>query len=137
MSTANTWHQYQKVWYMHKKANPGLSLFVTMSDCAHDFNNYKNMCPADKNDHINSMAVRVRRSGCQSPSLGPQIVASVPVKRTGTKAEKEEDECVVCCVNKKDGCLVPCGHVFCVECADKVTECPNCRQHIERVVKMY
>jgi Zinc finger, C3HC4 type (RING finger) len=46
--------------------------------------------------------------------------------------------CFVCVENPVDHCLVPCGHVICSKCADKITgSCPFCRANFQKKLKLY
>ena len=42
-------------------------------------------------------------------------------------------ECCVCLENKKVAALEPCKHQLCFGCAEKIKECPLCREHITKV----
>ncbi|GMR39800.1 hypothetical protein PMAYCL1PPCAC_09995, partial [Pristionchus mayeri] len=50
-------------------------------------------------------------------------------------------ECKICMERPINALLVHCGHPICVECGDKVKEsgqgCPQCRQPIEKVQRMF
>ena len=60
------------------------------------------------------------------------------------KVEREADEakqrleCDVCFANKKSVVFVPCMHLStCGECAEKVEECPSCREPIQDRLRTY
>lgn len=59
------------------------------------------------------------------------------VKKLIAEKIKERQQCIVCM--ERDKCVVfnPCGHIVsCLECSNKLTQCPNCRANIleKRVV---
>ena len=48
---------------------------------------------------------------------------------------KEARTCKICMDNEVEVVLLPCGHsVSCVNCADKLKNCPVCRKFIKRIV---
>jgi len=52
--------------------------------------------------------------------------------------EEEEKICKVCMDEVIDCVLLECGHmVTCMICSKKITECPICRQHVARIVKVF
>ncbi len=61
-------------------------------------------------------------------------------------AAKESDsaltgDCEICCDRAKEVVLVPCGHTFCRQCANKVMRggkrCPFCRKAIAQTMKVF
>ncbi|KAF5398325.1 hypothetical protein PHET_08185 [Paragonimus heterotremus] len=49
-----------------------------------------------------------------------------------------EKACCVCLNAVPDCALDPCGHVaMCYECAVGLTDCPVCRRHVQRVLRIY
>ena len=62
------------------------------------------------------------------PDTGPNSVAVPPIP-----------VCIVCCVRRRDTCLIPCGHVcVCSDCSDAVEDrCPMCRAEIRERVKIF
>lgn len=54
-----------------------------------------------------------------------------------TPASTGVEACEICLVNKKTIALVPCGHVWCSECASKVQTCPTCRANIISRLRIY
>ena len=56
-------------------------------------------------------------------------------------AEAEDDTlCCVCMDSPRGVVLIPCGHlVLCLRCAEngKITECPMCRQKIEKRQRVF
>lgn len=44
--------------------------------------------------------------------------------------------CQICFSNKINTCINPCGHTFCGECAEKMSECTNCKSFICGKIKM-
>lgn len=72
-----------------------------------------------------------RRTSCyKCKSLKPSPTVPIP----------EGDECIICLENKRDCLMVhgDTGHnVTCIGCAQKVTNCPICRQAIDSRVKMF
>lgn len=56
----------------------------------------------------------------------------------GDNDDDTEDTCKVCMDRFIDCVLLECGHmVTCLQCSKLVTECPICRQHISRIVKVF
>ncbi|KAA3671691.1 E3 ubiquitin-protein ligase RNF34, partial [Paragonimus westermani] len=46
--------------------------------------------------------------------------------------------CCVCLNAVPDCALDPCGHVaMCYKCAVELTDCPLCRRHVQRVLRIY
>lgn len=68
------------------------------------------------------------------PTQTPQVVGN---------DEEEEDECTLCCVNKRNAYLSPCGHQYtCVDCWNtwkrdhrSRNQCPYCRQNVEECIE--
>eukprot|EP01001_Neometanema_parovale_P012673 NODE_897_length_2004_cov_52.129187_g849_i0.p1 GENE.NODE_897_length_2004_cov_52.129187_g849_i0~~NODE_897_length_2004_cov_52.129187_g849_i0.p1 ORF type:complete len:578 (+),score=74.78 NODE_897_length_2004_cov_52.129187_g849_i0:54-1736(+) len=59
--------------------------------------------------------------------------ANYPLTHTSEITTTDELQCVICCSRKKDTALVPCCHVMCKRCADKLpkTECPFCHTKVQ------
>lgn len=60
-----------------------------------------------------------------------------------TKLRKEQIEnyksrmtCTICYDRKWNTALIPCGHCLCSVCARRLTNCPQCRKHIDRRQRM-
>jgi len=48
------------------------------------------------------------------------------------------ESCVVCYENKINCVLLECGHrALCMDCGNKLTDCPMCRKPIERIIRVY
>jgi hypothetical protein len=46
--------------------------------------------------------------------------------------------CSICLTNASSHVCVPCGHIFCKSCCDKINnKCATCRENVEKVVKLY
>ena len=46
--------------------------------------------------------------------------------------------CTICVTNKKQMCCVPCGHMFCGSCADKIKDkCFICKENIDTIIKTF
>ncbi len=54
-----------------------------------------------------------------------------------TQALKIIDTCNICRENKANATLVPCGHVCCYACAERISVCHLCRANITLKVKTY
>ena len=55
------------------------------------------------------------------------ILYEIPEPK-GTPTDDETKTCSICAVNLKDYAL-PCGHIYCVECLNKMKcECPTCKK---------
>uniref|UniRef100_A0A7S3G5F5 RING-type domain-containing protein n=1 Tax=Palpitomonas bilix TaxID=652834 RepID=A0A7S3G5F5_9EUKA len=57
------------------------------------------------------------------------------------EAQAQKRECAVCFTNEVDHALVKCGHMFCSDCANELKSrgdnCPNCRQPISAVIRVF
>lgn len=51
---------------------------------------------------------------------------------------KDNDNiCIICCENPKNGILLPCKHNFvCVVCSQGLQICPMCRVRIEKILEI-
>ena len=45
--------------------------------------------------------------------------------------------CVVCLDKEASSALIPCGHIFCSICCNRVTSCPKCRKTKTSTLKLY
>lgn len=45
--------------------------------------------------------------------------------------------CKVCMDSSLDTALLPCGHLLCGNCAERLDECPNCRQRVVQRQRIY
>ncbi|AGR56791.1 iap-3 [Hemileuca sp. nucleopolyhedrovirus] len=45
--------------------------------------------------------------------------------------------CSICLDNDRNACLIPCGHLICLECAENVEVCPFCREGVITVQRIY
>lgn len=50
--------------------------------------------------------------------------------------KKLKKECPVC-FDRVQNCSFQCGHVFCVQCASKVEQCPTCRVKVQTRTKLF
>ena len=49
-----------------------------------------------------------------------------------------EDHCKVCFSERIDAVMIPCGHfAICSACGKKLTECPICRQSIQKIQPIF
>lgn len=56
------------------------------------------------------------------------------------EALKDVVETLTCCVcvdSEINTTLVPCGHLFCAECASRLPECPLCRKQVMAKQRIY
>lgn len=70
--------------------------------------------------------------------VGIRTLFDLPEQK-GTPTDDETKMCDICAVNIKDHAL-SCGHVFCIECINKMKcECPNCKKYFtkSKVIKLY
>jgi len=49
---------------------------------------------------------------------------------------KNRMTCTICWDRKWNTALIPCGHCLCAVCARRLTNCPQCRKHIDRRQRM-
>jgi len=65
-------------------------------------------------------------------------VAVRAVRKEMLRRLTEKDICKICCENKIEVVLVPCGHfALCSQCSSKVKKCPLCRVRIDKKMKVY
>ncbi len=49
-----------------------------------------------------------------------------------------DSRCYVCCARQKDRVLFPCGHCFCHECTDRISDtCFTCRAEVIQIIPLY
>uniref|UniRef100_A0A061RYZ2 Protein tyrosine kinase n=1 Tax=Tetraselmis sp. GSL018 TaxID=582737 RepID=A0A061RYZ2_9CHLO len=53
------------------------------------------------------------------------------------QGEHQDPECVVCYDTAACVALLPCGHVFCEECARRVQQCPICRKEVTGTLRIH
>lgn len=72
-----------------------------------------------------------------------EIVAAQPVRQGFTVAEPPSAArvCAICCDRVCNACLYECGHMCCVECAERLRSmygrCAMCRKPIKDIVRLY
>ena len=57
----------------------------------------------------------------------------------GTPTDDETKQCIICKENIKDHAL-PCGHIYCVECVEKMNcNCPTCKKKYSKnkIIKLF
>ncbi|KAM3965021.1 death-associated inhibitor of apoptosis 1-like [Aphomia sociella] len=67
--------------------------------------------------------------------------------KISSKTEKPPDKvkdgnidklCSICCVDKSNAVIIPCGHIcVCVKCATVTDKCPTCRGSIDDSIRLY
>eukprot|EP01102_Stenamoeba_stenopodia_P006165 TRINITY_DN1697_c0_g1_i1.p1 TRINITY_DN1697_c0_g1~~TRINITY_DN1697_c0_g1_i1.p1 ORF type:complete len:249 (+),score=38.90 TRINITY_DN1697_c0_g1_i1:623-1369(+) len=58
--------------------------------------------------------------------------------QSGEEKLSESELCIVCYENKINTVLLECGHrAVCLGCAEKLFECPMCREKLTRVIRIY
>ena len=89
-----------------------------------------------------------RRRQRQEPRRYPEKEES-PLKRGKHEEEKKHEEeeedddlCTICCDEKRNAVLGPCGHaMFCLSCAHTIKQtrrfCPMCNRNIISIMKLY
>lgn len=66
-----------------------------------------------------------------TPLIPPEYAPVVPSVQSEPSALQEQSvECSVCCTEKINTRLGPCGHMYCSKCATSVVTCPYCRTEI-------
>ncbi len=63
------------------------------------------------------------------------MVAGIRMARK--KGDLKPNTCAICYDRQVDGCLVPCGHTFCISCSGSLSKCPMCTSPIQSRVKMF
>jgi len=54
-----------------------------------------------------------------------------------SKIENGPLVCSICCENKIDTALIPCGHLFCNNCVKGASNCFFCRKNISQQQKIF
>lgn len=74
-------------------------------------------------------------------SLSSKDFGNLTISSSNNAKEKnirEEFLCRICLVNCFDHAIIPCGHTLCKKCSEHFHEvCPNCRGHVNRMLKIY
>jgi len=95
-------------------------------------------------DHLERASAHLRGELLDRLSTGHLKALRKDLKRSITKVEsvihqKEEEEtkCSVCLIADKSHVLVPCGHRFCLECANKLDVCAHCRKRPQQIMELF
>lgn len=69
----------------------------------------------------------------------PELSAEEKIQVLEETLERIEDSftCCVCKDAEISATLCPCGHLTCIDCAKRLTECPLCRKQIQTVQRIY
>lgn len=52
--------------------------------------------------------------------------------------KKDRYDCLICCNKLRDCVIEPCYHfVTCIECSEKINECPVCRSQIDSLLPVF
>lgn len=52
--------------------------------------------------------------------------------------KKDRYDCLICCNKLRDCVIEPCYHfVACIECSEKLVECPVCRSQIDSLLPVF
>ena len=51
--------------------------------------------------------------------------------------DKSVDLCHICYVNERNFVFVPCGHIFCKTCSNKMVRCAICKANITKNIKVF
>jgi len=49
----------------------------------------------------------------------------------------EERLCKICYEREMNCALLPCGHMTCLQCSQRIKRCPHCRDIIKKVQKLF
>jgi len=50
----------------------------------------------------------------------------------------DENECVVCFDQPREGVFVPCGHIHCcMHCGSQLSKCPTCRTPVSQLIRVF
>uniref|UniRef100_K1PSK1 E3 ubiquitin-protein ligase RGLG2 n=1 Tax=Magallana gigas TaxID=29159 RepID=K1PSK1_MAGGI len=62
----------------------------------------------------------------------------------GSKADHEDealfvgdDRCCPICYDRNRSIAFQCGHTFCSQCSDQLTDCPNCRVKVTQRLRLF
>eukprot|EP00105_Crassostrea_gigas_P045565 XP_019929713.1 PREDICTED: E3 ubiquitin-protein ligase mib1-like [Crassostrea gigas] len=48
-----------------------------------------------------------------------------------------DDRCCPICFDKNNSIAFQCGHTFCSQCSDQLTDCPNCRVRVTQRLRLF
>lgn len=101
------------------------------------YNRIQNLVVWSVEDDVERIRLNLSEAVCISLKI-PNL--NKLYEQVGTPTDEEHLQCAYCCVNKKDR-VIPCGHLICCVCLDKLPkdECPNCKKafHKSFVIKVY
>lgn len=63
-----------------------------------------------------------------------QLENTISLMSTGSDNRMK---CGICIENEIRVAFIPCGHIFCDDCAPKLLSCPNCSAEVAQKVKLY
>eukprot|EP01096_Ripella_sp_DP13-Kostka_P011376 TRINITY_DN4578_c0_g1_i1.p1 TRINITY_DN4578_c0_g1~~TRINITY_DN4578_c0_g1_i1.p1 ORF type:complete len:748 (+),score=349.68 TRINITY_DN4578_c0_g1_i1:160-2244(+) len=75
-------------------------------------------------------------SSSSSSSAEPMVVEGAKEGEGSPKAEAVK-ECPVCLSDSPNTALVPCGHLYCGDCAPTLSTCAMCRSVVEKTIRVY
>jgi tRNA A-37 threonylcarbamoyl transferase component Bud32 len=104
------------------------------------FGELKKSCYKYSTELINIMMQLLQRkpeNRCSAAELLNHPIFNQFKKPVQSSKENDEKTCVICMENIPSYVLVPCGHMLCEACKDKVNVCPVCRKRISSRVKAY
>lgn len=94
--------------------------------------------PSYRNPFTESLAVHTAQPTIKFDSPPVKFVPS-PKLPPDTEAVEGQPACVICIMNTKTHCVVPCGHkVTCNKCSTlSLKSCPVCRGIVDQIVRVF
>lgn len=94
--------------------------------------NLLDTCLIDTNDYYKELALR----HVNSYNKSKEIIKTLDSVFTLIKYNKKT--CPICLQNEVEHFVIPCGHTYCSECSEKITNtCFICRQNIYKISSLY
>lgn len=105
-------------------------------DFAEQFNTNREFTNLRNAFIVNGIAINSENTSQVKSPMKPS-----PVAKEEPPAEDQDFKCGICFDRTKSSVMDPCMHAFCLSCAEKCfslkPECPMCKQHVNKVRKLY
>ena len=92
----------------------------------------------DKALEFDKHLVRVKKYNDDLVQKSERVLHSV-TELLGSAKPTAKKNCAVCYTRERTHAVLPCGHVFCENCAQRAARgrCFNCRQPIQETIRVY
>lgn len=101
-----------------------------MNDLQHDFF-------AAIDTKINAIKADLDYNYATRAQLTKFMTVAFQMTKKGGDVKPIANACAVCYDRQVDGCLIPCGHTFCMVCSDTLNQCPMCNTGVQSRVKIF